>query len=530
MFNSGGVWRVVPCLGVMALAGACPPPNPPPPSTVSVSANFALDMPVDARAAPTTFTFEIFAGAATTSLSVGLDIQNLGPGTTITVLDGGGGNATPVPLGTLPAAVTPAVAGNVAILRVSVPPLIIPPRIRVLALNQTRAPAPFFPAVAARAPRMNAFALTPGQPVDMVFTTERTSPGAPVETFFFSVSGLGTAPFDVVLFGGGAARVSDPETQGFPITKGSSVVASLPAPRDAALLLPESQLTRFAGGRGSLVMAISNDDIVQPEGIRDSRHVRLVVLPVGAAQALSFPSPSVTPFLPVPIGVDVDVGNDFGNDKSRIGACTNWQGISPEVLITADGITVTTPLGTVGLPPVTAGAPIPPVCYDGHPGTDFSLAASFAGQAAGVAVTAAAAGTVVSVREGLADTCFADPRAGFAVVCPDQTAPLDANAVVIRQDDGLFAMYLHLRTGSVVVMPGDRVVCGDRLGMVGSSGDSSGPHIHFELRAPAGSIDPQSNLSWQSVRMLSPPTDPYGPGGGRWRLVTGNALPAPLCP
>jgi murein DD-endopeptidase MepM/ murein hydrolase activator NlpD len=57
------------------------------------------------------------------------------------------------------------------------------------------------------------------------------------------------------------------------------------------------------------------------------------------------------------------------------------------------------------------------------------------------------------------------------------------NFVSILQDDGLTAIYLHMKSGSVTTLPvGTRVGTGDYLGTVGSSGQSSGPHLHFELR------------------------------------------------
>ena len=70
----------------------------------------------------------------------------------------------------------------------------------------------------------------------------------------------------------------------------------------------------------------------------------------------------------------------------------------------------------------------------------------------------------------------------------------DPNFVRVLQDDGLSAIYLHMRNGSVTSLPvGARVAAGDYLGSVGSSGQSSGPHLHFELRDASGSVvDPRN--------------------------------------
>jgi murein DD-endopeptidase MepM/ murein hydrolase activator NlpD len=42
-------------------------------------------------------------------------------------------------------------------------------------------------------------------------------------------------------------------------------------------------------------------------------------------------------------------------------------------------------------------------------------------------------------------------------------------------------VFMHLRTGSVVVTEGQRIRTGQRIGEVGSTGESSGPHLHFEV-------------------------------------------------
>ena len=55
------------------------------------------------------------------------------------------------------------------------------------------------------------------------------------------------------------------------------------------------------------------------------------------------------------------------------------------------------------------------------------------------------------------------------------------NHVVIRGDDGTCALVAHLRRGSVRVETGDRVARGEVVGECGNSGNSSEPHVHFQL-------------------------------------------------
>jgi murein DD-endopeptidase MepM/ murein hydrolase activator NlpD len=76
--------------------------------------------------------------------------------------------------------------------------------------------------------------------------------------------------------------------------------------------------------------------------------------------------------------------------------------------------------------------------------------------------------------------------------------------VVVDADDGRSLFFAHLKTGSIVVSAGQRVSAGTQLGQVGSTGSSSGPHLHFEIweggwRNKGGRpIDPLAQLkAWQ---------------------------------
>jgi murein DD-endopeptidase MepM/ murein hydrolase activator NlpD len=61
-------------------------------------------------------------------------------------------------------------------------------------------------------------------------------------------------------------------------------------------------------------------------------------------------------------------------------------------------------------------------------------------------------------------------------------------AVVIRHESGLTALYGHL--SRVNVIPGQRVKAGEVIGYLGSTGRSTGPHVHYEIRKDGVDIDP----------------------------------------
>ena len=79
--------------------------------------------------------------------------------------------------------------------------------------------------------------------------------------------------------------------------------------------------------------------------------------------------------------------------------------------------------------------------------------------------------------------------------------------VVERADDGRDYVFMHLETGSITVAKGDRIAQGQQFGKVGSTGSSSGPHLHFEIwpdgwYSTKGSrpIDPLPDLqAWASA-------------------------------
>jgi murein DD-endopeptidase MepM/ murein hydrolase activator NlpD len=54
------------------------------------------------------------------------------------------------------------------------------------------------------------------------------------------------------------------------------------------------------------------------------------------------------------------------------------------------------------------------------------------------------------------------------------------NIVVVRHTSGIETWYAHLSSTSVV--PGQRVKCGETIGLGGSTGRSTGPHLHWEMR------------------------------------------------
>ena len=62
------------------------------------------------------------------------------------------------------------------------------------------------------------------------------------------------------------------------------------------------------------------------------------------------------------------------------------------------------------------------------------------------------------------------------------------NMIRIRHSGGYETIYAHCKT--LYVVPGQKVTKGQVLGLIGSTGRSTGPHLHFEVRLNGRAIDP----------------------------------------
>jgi murein DD-endopeptidase MepM/ murein hydrolase activator NlpD len=113
----------------------------------------------------------------------------------------------------------------------------------------------------------------------------------------------------------------------------------------------------------------------------------------------------------------------------------------------------------------------------------------------GAPVHAAASGTVVDVVDNLPDQVpptLPDPH-----TLTLETA--DGNHVIMDIGNGVFAGYAHMIPGSIRVHLGERVRRGQVIGLLGNSGNSSAPHLHFQLMT-APSITGASGLPYNIGR------------------------------
>ncbi|MFF2716081.1 peptidoglycan DD-metalloendopeptidase family protein [Streptomyces sp. NPDC058011] len=122
-----------------------------------------------------------------------------------------------------------------------------------------------------------------------------------------------------------------------------------------------------------------------------------------------------------------------------------------------------------------------------HTGLDFAAAL-------GTAVKAVAGGKVAMAKSG---------------------GPY-GNHVMLNHGGGLTSLYAHL--SRILTSVGDTVKQGQKIGEVGSTGNSSGPHLHLEARVNGRAVDPMSYLTGGGGK--------GGKGVERWRSTVKAALAA----
>ncbi|MCC6815071.1 MAG: peptidoglycan DD-metalloendopeptidase family protein [Saprospiraceae bacterium] len=117
--------------------------------------------------------------------------------------------------------------------------------------------------------------------------------------------------------------------------------------------------------------------------------------------------------------------------------------------------------------------------YDGHEGTDFVLD-GFISMKEGIDVVSVDKGIVTSIKDGLYDM---ETQINISKGL--------GNYICIKHEGNYYSYYAHLKKNSIRVEPGDTVRQNQIIAQVGSSGNSTDPHLHFELY-------------WDSIQLIDP--------------------------
>ena len=95
----------------------------------------------------------------------------------------------------------------------------------------------------------------------------------------------------------------------------------------------------------------------------------------------------------------------------------------------------------------------------------------------GEELIAVADAVVASTKDGIPDNVPGEDSRAVEITLET----VAGNYVILDLGNGRYAFYAHLQPGSVRVRPGDRVTRGQVLGLLGNSGNSTGPHLHFHI-------------------------------------------------
>ncbi|NBM16899.1 LysM peptidoglycan-binding domain-containing M23 family metallopeptidase [Streptomyces sp. GC420] len=307
-----------------------------------------------------------------------------------------------------------------------------------------------------------------------------------------AAAGTGGAALALPLIGATGASAAETEA---PVTAGKTVAQAARA-AEAQTVAATRQATAEKSATTRTYSVVAGDYLAK---IADEQDVRggWQKLYSDNREAIGENPSLIHPGLRLTIGAKTRSGGDSGTgseasapaaapQKSR----TAQEAQEPEKAGPAEkpassGTTTTTTASAAGTgtssgfaAPLAGATPTTPYRASGamwssgyHTGVDFAAAT-------GTTVMAVSPGTVVSAGWGGAY----------------------GNQVVIRHNDGRYSQYAHL--SSLSVSAGQSVTGGQQLGLSGSTGNSSGPHLHFEIRTGPGygsDVDPLAYLRQNGV-------------------------------
>lgn len=206
----------------------------------------------------------------------------------------------------------------------------------------------------------------------------------------------------------------------------------------------------------------------------------------------------ITPLMELDI---IDIGIGGGNNEYELSysdinsTSTYWWPIGSMETERINGVTV-----AKGLPVPTTissyfGKRKDP--YSGkesnHSGVDI---AANDGSVGTINIISAKEGTVIYPAKG-------DPTNCQSSTLEDSCGGGYGNYVMIEHSDGKITLYAHMAEGSITVTAGNPVMQGQVIGKMGSSGRSTGSHLHFEVRVNGNTVDGLNYVSEENPRPIT---------------------------
>ena len=100
-------------------------------------------------------------------------------------------------------------------------------------------------------------------------------------------------------------------------------------------------------------------------------------------------------------------------------------------------------------------------------------------------ILAPAAGTVVYARNDVPTNLHPgeEPGDNWYRALHDPVMAYAGNCVIVDHGNSEYSVMMHMQPGSVAVKVGERVAAGQVIGRLGNSGDTTGPHVHYQLQS-----------------------------------------------
>lgn len=136
-------------------------------------------------------------------------------------------------------------------------------------------------------------------------------------------------------------------------------------------------------------------------------------------------------------------------------------------------------------------------------------------------------GNIIAAKDGT----VIYPTEDDPINCPSSSDVSDTcgggygNYVMIDHGNGMVTLYGHMYENSITVKAGDTVKQGQVIGLMGSSGQSNGSHLHFEVRNNGTRVDPQNYVSAENPR----PTGKYNLSGIEGGYGTAEENKSAMC-
>lgn len=206
----------------------------------------------------------------------------------------------------------------------------------------------------------------------------------------------------------------------------------------------------------------------------------------------------ITPLMELGIidieGISSNIGSSSSDYSPVTGNTSFWWPIGSDETTTVNGVVYAS--GTPVQTWITSGFGNRDINNDGKPDNHDAIDIGD-GRAYGVTnIIAAKDGVVIYPADG--DPVDCPSNNNLYETCGGKSS--GGNIVKIQHSDGTITAYMHLYANSITVRAGDTVKQGQVIGKMGSSGQSTGTHLHFQVISNGTVVDPLNYVSNTNTR------------------------------